>query len=331
MKTPQLLNYAQDRWLPGDSGLAEIASAIDGSPVAVTGSGGVDFGAMLRHAREVGGPALRKMTFHERARMIKALGLAIMARKEELYELNYPTGATRKDGWIDIEGGAGTLFSFSSKGRRELPDAPRPARRSGRAAVEERHVRRPAYLHAAAGRGGAHQCVQLPGVGNAREARPGPARRRAGDRQAGVGDRLPGRGRVQDDDRNRPRSRRSDPADRRRGRRPVRPSDRPGRRQLHRIGQDRVKLRSHPTVLRESVRFVAEQDSLNASVLGPDAAPGTPEFDLFVREIAIEMSVKAGQKCTAIRRALAPAQHLDAVEEALRERLGKIVVGDPRD
>ena len=78
---------------------------------------------MLRHAREVGGPALRKLTFHERARMIKALGLAIMARKEELYALNYPTGATRKDGWIDIEGGAGTLFSFSSKGRRELPDA----------------------------------------------------------------------------------------------------------------------------------------------------------------------------------------------------------------
>ena len=89
----------------------------------MTGSGGLDFGGMLRHAREVGGPALRKLTFHERARMLKALGLAIMARKEELYELNYLTGATRKDGWIDIEGGAGTLFSFSSKGRRELPDA----------------------------------------------------------------------------------------------------------------------------------------------------------------------------------------------------------------
>ena len=78
---------------------------------------------MLDHARNVGGPALRKLTFHERARMLKALGQAIMARKEELYELNFSTGATRKDGWIDIEGGAGTLFSFSSKGRRELPDA----------------------------------------------------------------------------------------------------------------------------------------------------------------------------------------------------------------
>src|SRR5689334_17855366 len=122
MKTPQLLNYERDRWVAGDSPV-EIPSAIDGAPVATTGSDGVDFGGMLRHAREVGGPALRKLTFHERARAIKALGMAIMARKEELYELNYQTGATRKDGWIDIEGGAGTLFSFSSKGRRELPDA----------------------------------------------------------------------------------------------------------------------------------------------------------------------------------------------------------------
>src|SRR6478752_5526596 len=123
MKTAQLLNYSRDQWTPGEGNLAELTSAIDGSPVATAGSGGLDFGAMLKHAREVGGPALRKLTFHERARMLKALGQAIMARKEELYELNYLTGATRKDGWIDIEGGAGTLFSFSSKGRRELPDA----------------------------------------------------------------------------------------------------------------------------------------------------------------------------------------------------------------
>src|SRR5215211_9049543 len=123
MKTAQLLNYSLDRWTPGEGQLAEIASAIDGAPVALTGSGGLDFGGMLRHAREVGGPALRTLTFHERARIIKGLGQAIMAGKEELYELSYQTGATRKDGWIDIEGGAGTLFSFSSKGRRELPDA----------------------------------------------------------------------------------------------------------------------------------------------------------------------------------------------------------------
>src|SRR4029079_2946277 len=100
MKTAQLLNYERDRWVAGD-GAVELVSAIDGAPVATTGSGGLDFGRMLKHAREAGGPELRKMTFHERARMLKALGQAIMARKEELYELNYLTGATRKDGWID--------------------------------------------------------------------------------------------------------------------------------------------------------------------------------------------------------------------------------------
>ena len=91
-----------------------------------------------------------------------------------------------------------------------------------------------------------------------------------------------------------------------------------------------LKLRTHPTVMRESVSFVAEQDSLNASLLGPDAAPGTPEFDLFIKEVATEMTVKAGQKCTAIRRAMAPAEHLDAVQQALAERLAKTKVGDPR-
>jgi oxepin-CoA hydrolase/3-oxo-5,6-dehydrosuberyl-CoA semialdehyde dehydrogenase len=91
-----------------------------------------------------------------------------------------------------------------------------------------------------------------------------------------------------------------------------------------------LKLRTHPTVVRESVRFIAEQDSLNASLLGPDAAPGTPEFDLFVKEVTNEMTVKAGQKCTAIRRAMAPAEHLDAVQQALAERLAKTRVGDPR-
>ena len=123
MKTTDLLNYARDQWTLGTGQRADIASAVDGSLVATPGSGGIEFGAMLAHARNVGGPALRALTFHQRARIIKGLGLAILARKEELYQLNIATGATRKDGWIDIEGGAGTLLSFSSKGRRELPDA----------------------------------------------------------------------------------------------------------------------------------------------------------------------------------------------------------------
>ena len=156
---------------------------------------------MLRHAREVGGPALRKLTFHERARMIKALGLAIMARKEELYELNYLTGATRKDGWIDIEGGAGTLFSFSSKGRRELPDA---------------HVLLDGQLEALSKKGtfvGQHIYTSLQGAavhinafnfpvwGMLEKLAPTLLAGRSGDRQAGVGDGLSHRGRVPDHDR----------------------------------------------------------------------------------------------------------------------------------
>src|SRR6476620_2649658 len=330
MKTRQLLNYERDRWVAGDA-IVEIPSAIDGSPVATTGSGGIDFGAMLRHARDVGGPALRKLTFHDRARMVKALGLAIMARKDELYELNYLTGATRKDGWIDIEGGAGTLFSFSSKGRRELPDA---------------HVLLDGQLEGLSKQGtfvGQHIYTSLQGAAVHINAFNFPVwgmlEKLAPTLLAGV------------------------PAI-------VKPASATaylceaafkiiieanvlpaGAIQLvvggvgdlfdHLTGQDIVsftgsaytalKLRTHPVVMRESVRFVAEQDSLNASLLGPDAAPGTPEFDLFIREVATEMTVKAGQKCTAIRRAMVPAPFLDAAERAIADRLAAITVGDPRD
>jgi oxepin-CoA hydrolase / 3-oxo-5,6-dehydrosuberyl-CoA semialdehyde dehydrogenase len=330
MKTAQLLNYALDRWTPGEGNLAEISSAIDGAPVATTGSGGLDFCGMLTHAREVGGPALRKMTFHERARMLKALGQAILARKEELYELNYLTGATRRDGWIDIEGGAGTLFSFSSKGRRELPDAHvlmdgaiEPLSKTG--SFVGQHIYMPlqgAALHINA--------FNFPVWGMLEKLAPTllagvPAIVKPASSTAYLAE-AAFRVMIESG---------------------VLPT---GAVQLivggvgdlfdHLTGQDVVsftgsastalKLRTHPTVMRESVKFIAEQDSLNASVLGPDAAPGTPEFDLFVREVAIEMTVKAGQKCTAIRRAMAPAEHLDAVQQALAERLASTKVGDPR-
>ena len=203
MKTPQLLNYERDRGSLATAILPRFRARSTARRWRRPARAGSISAAMLNHAREVGGPALRKLTFHERARMIKALGQAIMARKEELYELNYLTGATRKDGWIDIEGGAGTLFSFSSKGRRELPDAPRAARRRARDAVEERHLHRPAYLHLAAGRGGPHQRLQLPGLGDAREARADPARGRSGDREAGQLDRLSVRSGVPGHDRQR--------------------------------------------------------------------------------------------------------------------------------
>jgi oxepin-CoA hydrolase/3-oxo-5,6-dehydrosuberyl-CoA semialdehyde dehydrogenase len=330
MKTQQLLNYERDRWVAGQDGLMELPSAIDGSPVAIAGSGGLDFGGMLRHAREVGGPMLRKMTFHERARMLKGLGLAIMARKEELYELSFQTGATRKDGWIDIEGGAGTLFSFSSKGRRELPDA---------------HVLLDGALEPLSKAGtfvGQHIYTSLQGAAVHINAFNFPVwgmlEKLAPTLLAGVPAIV------------KPASATSyltEAAFRVMIESGLLPN---GAVQLivggvgdlfdHLQGQDVVsftgsastayKLRTHPAVMRESVRFIAEQDSLNASILGPDAAPGTPEFDLFVKEVATEMTVKAGQKCTAIRRAIAPASFIDAVETALRKRLASTKVGDPR-
>ncbi|SMF77800.1 phenylacetic acid degradation bifunctional protein PaaZ [Allosphingosinicella indica] len=331
MKTLKLLNYAADRWVGGDGSLADVHSAITGEVFAQTGSSGLDFKAMLDHARNVGGPALRRLTFHERAHMLKALANAIMARKEELYELNYATGATRADGWIDIEGGAGTLFSFSSKGRRELPNgkvlidgAMEPLSKGG--TFVGQHVFTPLQgvaVHINAFNFPVWGMLEKLGptllAGVPAIVKPASSTgylTEAAFRIMIEADILP-----------------------------------PGALQLvmgstgdlmdHLTLQDVVsftgsaqtamKLQSHPVIARESVRFIAERDSLNASILGPDAAPGTPEFDLFVKEVAREMTVKAGQKCTAIRRAMAPAEHLDAVQDALAERLARVRIGDPRE
>jgi oxepin-CoA hydrolase/3-oxo-5,6-dehydrosuberyl-CoA semialdehyde dehydrogenase len=332
MKTLKLLNYAADNWYEAPAGsLAEVESAVTGETIAVTGSEGLDFAAMLRHARTVGGAALRRLTFHERAWMLKDLANAIMGRKEELYELSYETGATRTDGWIDIEGGAGTLFSYSSKGRRELPNgrilidgAMEPLSKGG--TFVGQHVYTPlqgAAVHINAFNFPVWGMLEKLGptllAGVPAIVKPASATGYVAEAafrimiEAGV---LP-----------------------------------PGALQLvmggvgdlfdHLTLQDVVsftgsaqtamKLQSHPVIARESVRFIAERDSLNASVLGPDAAPGTPEFDLFIKEVAREMTVKAGQKCTAIRRAMAPAAHLDAVQAALTDRLGKARIGDPRE
>lgn len=329
MKPLKLMNFAEGHWV-SSANLSDVVSAIDGQVVAQTGSDGLDFGGMAAYARKVGGPALRKLTFHERALMLKALAAAIMARKEELYELSFQTGATRTDSWIDIEGGAGTLYSFASKGRRELPDsriwidgAPEIVSKNG--TFIGQHVLTPMQgvaLHINA--------YNFPVWGMLEKLAPTllagvpaivkPAQSTAYLTELAV--------RIMDEAGVLP----------------------PGALQLivggvgdlfeHLNGQDIVsftgsaatasKLKSHPTVVREGVRFVAEQDSLNASILGPDAAPGQPEFDLFIAEVAREMTTKAGQKCTAIRRAFVPREHIDAAQEALSARLAKVVVGDPR-
>ncbi|WP_265563612.1 phenylacetic acid degradation bifunctional protein PaaZ [Sphingomicrobium arenosum] len=331
MKTAELMNYARDEWTRGQGDLRAIPSAIDGSPIAATGSDGLDFAAMLAHARTVGGPALRAMTFHERAWMLKTLGLAIMERKEELYALNPHSGATRKDGWIDIDGGALTLLSYSSTGRKKLPDA--HVLLDGE---QEPLAKEPGFVgqHIMTPKQGAAvhiNAFNFPVWGMLEKVAPTllagmpcivkPATATAYLAEAafrilietgvlpegavqlivgGVGDLFD-----------------------------------------HLTGQDVVsftgsaqtanKLKNHPTVLRESVTFVAEQDSLNASVLGPDATEGSPEFAMFIDEVVREMTVKAGQKCTAIRRAIVPAAQLDAVEKAMTEKLSALTIGDPRE
>ncbi|MEM8988121.1 MAG: phenylacetic acid degradation bifunctional protein PaaZ [Pseudomonadota bacterium] len=322
-------NYAAGAWAEGRDGLVAIPSAVTGETVAETSSNGLDFKAMADYARTVGGPALRKLTFHERAYIVKDLATAIMERKEELYALNAHTGATRKDGWIDIEGGAGTLFSTSSKARRELPDdhliidGP-PEQISKHGTFMGQHVytsMRGVAIHINA--------FNFPVWGMLEKLGPAliagmpaivkPATATAYLAEACV--------RIMTET----------------GRLPE------GAVQLvvgstgdlfeHLTSQDVVsftgsaytaqKLKNHPRVVSESVRFIAEQDSLNASVLGPDAGPDTPEFDLFIKEVVREMTVKAGQKCTAIRRAFVPEALLPAAEEALSARLSKITIGDP--
>ena len=325
-----LQSYAHDEWIAPGSALTDIRSAVTGEPVAQTGTTVRDFGKLLHHARHVGGPALRKLTFHQRAKMLKTLAEAVMARKDELYELSYDTGATKADGWIDIEGGAGTLFAYSSKGRRELPNdtiiAEGPVEGlSKKGTFIGQHVL--TSLHGAALHINAFNfpvwgmleklgptllagvpAIVKPATGSAYLAE-------AAFRVLIEANVLP-KGALQ---------------------LVIGPL---GDLFNHLSGQDLVcftgsaetaqKLQRHPVIARESVRFIAERDSLNAAILAPDAKPGTPEFDLFVREVVREMTVKAGQKCTAIRRAIVPAALIDAVESALKKSLAEIVIGDPR-
>ncbi|NOE35785.1 phenylacetic acid degradation bifunctional protein PaaZ [Ruegeria sp. HKCCD7318] len=330
MTIQQISSFAAGAWVPPGAGARNIASAVTGEVIATAGNAALDVQGMLDYARDVGGPALRKMTFHERAKMLKAVSLHLGQHKQALYDLSFNTGATQSDHMIDIDGGIGTMFVFASKGRREMPD--------GHVYLDgdvEQLSRNGTFL-------GQHICTPLHGVAVHINAFNFPVwgmlEKLAPTLLAGV------------------------PAI-------VKPATNScyvtelcvrlmldsgilpaGALQLVSGGlgdmldrltlQDVVsftgsadtalKLRSNPVILENSVRFVAEQDSLNCSILGPDAKPGTPEFDLFVKEVQREMTAKAGQKCTAIRRIIAPEVQVQAVIEALSARLAKTVIGDPR-
>src|SRR3954449_2739884 len=329
MTAPLLESYTAGRWYAAPDGGIPIADAVTGETVARISSTGLDVPAMLAHARDVGGPALRELTFHQRAGLLKALGLRLMADKDAFYALSRRTGATDRDSAVDVDGGFGTLLSYASKARRELPDdtvvldgAVEPLGRAG--TFVGQHLYTPL-------RGVAVQinAFNFPVWGFLEKLAPAllagmptivkPASQTAYLTEAVfraiVESGLMPEGSVQ-----------------------LLAGSATGL--LGGLaGQELVaftgsaatarKLRSHPAVVANSVRFNAEADSLNCSVLGPDATPDTPEFDLYVSQLVTEMTVKAGQKCTAIRRAFVPAAQVDAVVEAVRGKLAQVVVGDP--
>ena len=325
----KLESFVENGWFAGEGDGRMLASAIDGAPVASLTTSGIDFGAVHRHAREHGGPALRRMTFHERALMLKAIAKHLMEHKEEFYDLSALTGATRKDSWIDIDGGISTLFVYSSKGRREMPnstvylDGPAEAL-SRNGTFSGQHVYTP--LHGVA----VHiNAFNFPCWGMLEKLAPTllagvPAIVKPASSTAYLTERMVRR--IIDSG--------------------LLPG---GALQLicgsvgdlfdHLDCQDVVAftgskstaemLQSHRRVVSESVRFTAETDSLNASVLGLNSGPGTAEFDLFVREVRREMTSKAGQKCTAIRRVIVPESLAADVVRALSASLESVVVGNP--
>ncbi|WP_275098339.1 phenylacetic acid degradation bifunctional protein PaaZ [Sedimenticola hydrogenitrophicus] len=325
----RLKSYACGAWVEGAGPGVMLNSAVTGEAVAEISSRGLDFAAMLRYGREVGGPALRALTFHERAYKLKELGLYLQQRKEEFYTLSRHTGATRSDSWIDIEGGTGTLFAYSSKGRREMPNGHlyidgQPEMLSRKGSFVGQHIYVPlegVAIHINA--------FNFPCWGMLEKLAPSfiagmPCIIKPASQTAYLTE-LMVRHMIESG---------------------ILPE---GSLQLvcgsvgdlldHVTCQDAVTftgsastglmLRRHPAILNNSVRFTMEADSLNASILGPDATPGSEEFDLYVKEVVREMTVKSGQKCTAIRRALVPRHLAPFVIDALAARLGRVVVGDP--
>ena len=325
----RLKNYALDQWVEGTGKGTELFHAVTGETVAIASSEGLDFKGMVEYGRTVGGPVLRKMTFHERARMLKALAVQLTAKKEEFYRVSAATGATKADHWIDIDGGIGTLFAYASRGRRDLPD-------------ETFYVDGPTEALSKGGSFvGRHICVPMEGVAVHINAFNFPVwgmlEKLSVALLAGVPCIV------------KPATVTSfltEAVAREMVASGILPA---GAFQLvcgsagdlldHLGMQDSVAftgsastglmLRATKSIAENNVRFNQEADSLNYSMLGPDARPGTEEFDLFVKEVAKEMTVKAGQKCTAIRRTFVPANLVDDVVKALSKRLAGTKVGDP--
>lgn len=324
----KLQNYALGQWVAGADNGQELFNAITGDVVATASSKGLDFARMCEYARTVGGPKLRKMTFQQRGLMLKALALHLQSKKEEFYKVSWATGATRSDSWVDIEGGIGNLFTYASL-RRQFPDE---------SYCYDGDVARLSKGNTFIGH---HICVPKEGVAIHINAFNFPVwgmlEKVAVNWLAGV------------------------PAI-------VKPAALTsflteavvkeiiaskilpeGALQLicgsangildHVESQDVITftgsastgkmLKAHPRLLQEAVHFNMEADSLNCCVLGTDVTPSMPEFDIFIKEVSREITTKAGQKCTAVRRIIVPENMVEDVQIALGKRLAQNVIGDP--
>jgi oxepin-CoA hydrolase / 3-oxo-5,6-dehydrosuberyl-CoA semialdehyde dehydrogenase len=328
MTTPTLQSFIGGRWL-GTEASQSLRSAINGRAIYSTHAESIDFGEAVNHARKVGLPNLLALDFQQRADRLKALAKYLNEHKESLYAVSAHTGATRADSWIDIEGGSGTLFAYAGVGSNELPSGnlvhegpAMPLGKKGSFAGTHILVPRggiavhinafnfpiwgllekfaPAFL-------AGMPCIGKPATATSylTEAAMRLIHQSGilpeGALQLVIGstgdllDRLDGSDVVT----------------------------------FTGSADTAAKLRVHPNIVKHSIPFNAEADSLNCAILADDVSPDDEEFDLFVKEVAREMTVKAGQKCTAIRRAIVPRRHIDAVAEKLRARLAKTVIGDP--
>ncbi|WP_028998939.1 phenylacetic acid degradation bifunctional protein PaaZ [Azohydromonas australica] len=328
MTTPILQSFIAGRWI-GQEAAQSLRSAVNGRPVAATHAESLDFGEAVAYARTTGLRNLLALDFQKRSAILKALAKYLNEHKEELYAISAHTGATRSDSWIDVEGGTGTLFAYAGIGSNELPSGNLVHEGPAIPLGKQGHF---AGTHILVPRGGvavhinafnfpiwgllekfapsflaAMPCIGKPATATSfvTEALIRLIERSgllpAGALQliiGGTGDlleRLDGSDMVT----------------------------------FTGSADTAAKLRVHPNLIRHSVPFNAEADSLNCAVLAPDVTPDDEEFQLFVKEVAREMTVKAGQKCTAIRRTIVPRHLLDPVAEALRDRLRKTTVGDP--
>ncbi|MGL3806895.1 phenylacetic acid degradation bifunctional protein PaaZ [Paeniglutamicibacter sp. R2-26] len=330
---PLVPSFIQNAWwTPSDPAAGTpVLDANTGETLATVDSNGLDLAAMVDYARTIGQRELGKLTLHERALKLKELAQFLNGRREELYEMSFRTGATKIDSMVDIDGGIGVLFTFSSKGRRELPnsnvilDGPMEVlSRDGSFAGEHIYTRIPgvaaqinAFNFPVWGMLEKFAPAFIAGVPTiAKPATPtgyvaeGMVRLmvESGILPEGSIQLISGSARTL-----------LDVLD--------------YRDMLSFTGSASTasSLKAHPNVVDGGVRFTAETDSLNAAILGPDAVAGTPEFDAFVKAVVTEMTVKAGQKCTAIRRTIVPAALVDDVVKAVGERIEqRVVIGDPR-